>query len=307
MMIKCIKRIAIFIALALFLTGSAVFHSQTVWAASEKSCTLVPGKKKAVQLDGKGAAEKLLYTFKNEETERTDENGKYYKHILTLAINDETVFEERVTNAVPETIGDVYITDIDRSDGVKDIFIAMYNQEYVSKYDVLYYCRYRDGKFVKVQDLKKYLYSGVLNCFGETYMDNCHPWYGGLSHSIRASDKQLQIMVCGYTHLLNIDQGCYFHAMYPLKLKNGKLKKASEYPKGQIIEADFDGSMAVDCTFYKKPGSRQKAFVVKKGENVTISSYQFTDNKLYIKAVNNHKTAGWCSGKVFVYAGTLHA
>jgi len=190
-----------------------------------------------------------------------------------------------------------------------DIFIAMYDKEYVSKYDVLYYCQYRDGKFVKVQDLKKYLHSGVLDCFGKSDMGNCHVWYGGLSKSISTSgDKKLQVIVCGFTDISDADWGGYFHGNFVLKLKNGKLKKAYTNPEGKIIECDFKGGIAKKCTFYIKPGSSKKSFSGKKGEAVTISGYKYINNKLYIKVVNKNKAEGWVSGKkIFKNTGTLHA
>ena len=191
--------IPVLLSAALFITGNKIFIPQTVHAASVKSYDLTPGEQKEIQLDGKGAKEKIMYTF--EDTETTEYDEKYYKHTLTLTINGDVVFEESVTKLYnPETNGDVYITDIDKSDNVMDIFIAMYDKEYVSKYDVLYYCQYRDGEFVKVQDLKKYLYSGVLDCFGKSDMGNCHVWYGVLSKTIRTSgDKKLHFIVCGFT------------------------------------------------------------------------------------------------------------
>ncbi len=304
--------IPVILSAALFITGNKIFIPQTVHAASVKSYDLTPGEQKEIQLDGKGAKEKIMYTFEDTGTGETDEyyDEEYYKHTLTLTINGDVVFEESVTNLFnPETNGDVYITDIDKSDNVMDIFIAMYDKEYVSKYDVLYYCQYRNGKFVKVQDLKKYLYSGVLDCFGKSDMGNCHVWYGGLSKSISTSgDKKLQVMVCGFTDISDADWGGYFHGNFALKLKNGKLKKAYTNPEGSIIQCDFDGGLASKCTFYNKPKSNKKAFTIKKGKPVKISGYKYIKNKLYIKVVNKNKAEGWVSGKkIFKSTATLHA
>ena len=305
------KIIPVLLSAILFITGNTVFIPQTVNAASVKSYALTPGKQKEIQLDGKGAKEKIMYTFEDEGTGETNEyDEEYYKHTLALTINGDVVFEESVTKLYnPETKGDVYVTDIDKSDNVMDIFVAMYDKEYVSKYDVLYYCQYRDGEFVKVQDLKKYMYSGVLDCFGKSDMGNCHVWYGGLSKSISTSgDKKLNVIVCGFTDISDADWGGYFHGNFTLKLKNGKLQKAYKYPEGNIIQCDFDGGLSTKCTFYNKPGSSKKAFTAKKGETVKISGYRYIKNKLYIKAINKNKAEGWISGKkIFKNTGTLHA
>lgn len=204
--------------------------------------------------------------------------------------------------------GDVYITDVDKSDDVMDIFIAMYDKEYISKYDVLYYCQYKNGKFEKVQDLRKYLCSGVLDCFGKSDMGNCHVWYGGLPKSISTSgDKQLQVIICGLTDISDTGLG-YFHGNFALKLKNGKFKKASANPEGKILECDFKGGLISKCIFYIKPGNSKKAFTAKKGENVTITGYKYIKNKLYIKVLNKNNAEGWISGKrIFKSTGTLHA
>lgn len=311
MVLKPKKVISMLLVLTLFLTLNIVLIPQIAQAASVKSYVLTPGKQQEIQLDGKDAKEKIMYTFENIETGETDETDEsYYRHTLRLAINGDVVFEESVTKLFhPETKGDVYITDIDTSDNVMDIFIAMYDNEYISKYDVLYYCQYRNGEFVKVQDLKKYLYSGVLDCFGKSDMGNCHVWYGGLPKSISTSgDKQLQVIVCGFTDISDASWGGYFHGNFSLKLKNGKLKKAYTYPEGDIIQCDFNGGLASKCTFYTKPGSEKKAFTAKKGEAITISGYKYIKGKLYIKVINKSKTAGWVSGKkIFKNTGTLHA
>ena len=66
-----------------------------------------------------------MYTFKDEGTGETNEyDEEYYKHTLALTINGDVVFEESVTKLYnPETKGDVYITDIDKSDNVMDILL----------------------------------------------------------------------------------------------------------------------------------------------------------------------------------------
>lgn len=308
---KAKKIISALLSAILFMTGTTIFIPQTAHAESVKSYTLTAGKQKVIQLDGKGAKEKIKYTVKDAATGETNEyEQEYYQHTLALTINGDVVFEESVTDSItPETKGDVYITDIDKSDNVMDIFIAMYDMEYISKYDVLYYCQYRDGKFVKVQDLKKYLYSGVLDCFGKGFNDNCHVWYGGLAKSISTSgDKKLDIIVCGVTNMSDTDWGGYFHGNFTLKLKNGKLKKAYKYPEGDIIESDFYGKLSKNCSFFIKPESSKKAFTAKKGESVSILGYRFIKNKLYIKVKNKNNVEGWISSKkIFMNAGTLHA
>lgn len=62
-----------------------------------------------------------------------------------------------------------------------------------------------------------------------------------------------------------------------------KAKKAYKYPKGSIVECDFGGELVSSCTFYKNAGSREKAFTVEKGETVTICSYRYIKNQLYVR------------------------
>lgn len=107
MVLKYKKIISILLIFTLFVTGNIFFNQQQTQAASVKNYILIPEKQKEIQLDGKGAKEKIVYTFEDTETGETNENDeKYYKHTLTLTINSDVVFEESVTKLFnPKTKG----------------------------------------------------------------------------------------------------------------------------------------------------------------------------------------------------------
>lgn len=65
MVFKSKKIIPVLLSAALFITGNMSFISQIVNTANAKSYALVSGEQKEIQLDGKDAKEKIMYSFSN--------------------------------------------------------------------------------------------------------------------------------------------------------------------------------------------------------------------------------------------------
>lgn len=265
---------------------------QAAPAAGPNSYVLEEGKPQTIQLDGKGAKERIRYEW-SEST---------YFYSLDLYINDEKVagFENTERDVA---VGDVRILDIDPSDKTKDIFVRTYGSGGWSPATNFYYCRYENGKFKIVQNLKKLLEKELkglpaIKEIGSNYHEGCF--------LDSYSDSTFTIMICG-----NSKQIGYFHALYPLELKNGKLKAngktplmgiaescALKYAKSQdengIFQIKYLAKLKKGCTFYTEPGGKKVAFKAKKGTKFKKSLYgALVKGRLYIGVQKENGKIGW--------------
>lgn len=302
---KILKKAILSSCLVLSLTAGVLgSFPQKVSAAVSQSYYLEKGKAQNIQLDGKGAKEKIKYTLKSSRNNEGEWPEKY-DNVFSLYINNKCVYTKKTVTEQRQGTASIYIADVDNSDNILDIFIGLYSEQYSSEYDVLDYYQYKNGKFKKIQDLKKYLDSGILDCVKKNGMAENH--YHSSNSFQTSGDKNLKIEICSNSNAIGS-----FHGKYTLKLKNGKFVKATTYPSGEIREHASMGIATKSATFYTTAGGKKKAFSVKKGDRVHLSEYKYIKNTLYIKAEKNGKV-GWVKDVpdserfLFEADGVIHA
>lgn len=307
------KRIVSAFLVGMLVTGAWCSFAQPVSAAA-KAYVLKEGKTQSVQLDGKGAKEKLRYEIAVEEKE--DGGETRYLNQFTLYLNGAAVYKKSITTEYrrnydspteeyQKLYGDVYIGSVDKTRKVMDIFIAIYDRPYTSAYEVLDYCRYENGKFKKVQDLNSYLYQTLSKQIGGLTKVNKDKFcyfhaMDRIEDSLNATGKnELLVTICLPDNNYKADKAMgVYHASYALKLKNGKLVKKYNKAHGAMNEGAF---MIENVTFYTKPGGTKKAFVAKTDEMVYFVEYQYIGDVLYLKAENNSGKQGWTKANEMSY------
>lgn len=317
------------LAICLLVVGIVSGLEQPVSAAA-KNYELVEGKTLTIQLDGKGAKEKIKFEVESEEIpDMVDELGDpVFHNILTIYVNGKSVYETQADTDRFAAVGQMYVTSIDNSDKVRDIFVAMTGNVYVGEYSLLEYCRFENGQMEKKQDLKNYLdktlpkdicgipKKGEYLYYHSMYELGKSVWTNG--------DKELMVTIdlpTVYDRNVSGELLCYgeFHADYALKLKNGKLVKRDKVPHGSIHTSEFRTSKEqaiVDkpAVFYTSIDGSKKAFTVKKRETVYLNEYKYVTGVLYLKGENQKKNSwgievpsgksGWIeSSKFYGYTG----
>ena len=273
------KRVASgFLVICLLVVGIVSGLEQPVSAAA-KSYVLEEGKSESIQLDGTGNKEKIRFELQ--------------EGVFALYINDEEVYKKNST----AQCSDVYIGSIDKNREVLDIVIALYSQSYTGNYDVVDYCRYENGKFEKIQDLKKYLNTTLEKQIGtfetEDQTNYCyfHPMYSIKESMLMNGKDELKVTLCLPCSKEDAKNGFgTYHADYTLKLKNGKLVKKYSTPKGSMNECVY---MMGVTKFYTTPGGTKKAFTAKANEDVYFVEYKYIKSKLFLKAENRSGKTGW--------------
>lgn len=276
----------------ILVTGLAFTKPEEVRAASQQNYTLAEGEKLQVQLDGTGAEESVLYEWSNKDL--------YY--YLDLYINGEKVASFK--NSEPGTcLGDVYITDIDTTDSVKDIFVLTYGSGSCGEITTLYYCRYENGKFKRVQNLKRYLNKKL----------KVMPEYEEIQSNLHHMSLTTQFITIGYGYMFftvccSSKQLGYFHTSLELTLSNKKLKLSGDYLYGSVKDSGAEqleeigtnayklvsaGKLKSKCTFYREPGGKKVAFTAKKGTSFEFLLYEFVDGELYIGVETSKGNVGW--------------
>lgn len=316
-----------FLVICLLVVGIVGGLKQPVLAAA-KSYVLEKGKTHTIQLDGKGAKEKIRFEVESEEIpDKVDSLGDpVFHNILTVYVNGKSVYETQAETDRFAAVGQMYVTSIDNSDKVRDIFIAMTGNVYVDTYSLLEYCRFENGKMEKKQDLKKYLDQtlpkDICGIQKKEYL-YYHSMYD-LDKSVWTNgNKELMVTIdlpSVFDRNYPDEWLCFgeFHADFALKLKNGKLVKRDKAPHGSI-HAYFrtnteDAIVDKAAVFYTSINGAKKAFTVKKGQTVYLSEYKYVNGVLYLKGESQKKNSwgieapsgntGWIeSSKFYGYTG----
>lgn len=303
---KILKKVMVSSCVVLSLIASVLgtFPQKASAAVTSKTYYLEKEKTQKIQLDGKGEKEKVKYTLKSTRNNEGEWPEKY-DNVFSLYINNKRVYTKETVSEQKQGAATVYITDVDKSDKILDIFIGLHSERYASEYNSLDYCQYKNGKFKKVQDLKKYLDSGILDDIKKNGMAEHH--YHSTNSFITYGDKKVKMEICSKSGILGD-----FHGTYTLKLKNGKFVKATTYPEGDIKECNYIGQAVRSAVFYTTPGGSKKAFSIKKGDRVFLKEYKYTKKALYISVEKNGKI-GWIKdipdskNPIFVFDGVIHA
>lgn len=318
-----------FLVICLLVVGIVGGLKQPVSAAA-KSYVLEKGKTHTIQLDGKGAKEKIRFEVESEEIpDQVDSLGDpVFHNILTVYVNGKSVYETQAETDRFAAVGQMYVTSIDNSDKVRDIFIAMTGNVYVDTYSLLEYCRFENGKMEKKQDLKNYLDKTLpkditdIPDIPEIY-NNSYTFYHSmwdLDRSICTSGNKELLILIDLPGIYASDFG-QFHADYALKLNDGKLVKKNKIPQGKCGEIGKGRSSSgeyvkVDkkSVFYASIGSSKQVFTVKKGGTVYLKEYKYVNGVLYLKGESQKKNSmgievpsgktGWIeSSKFYGYTG----
>ena len=286
---------------------AAVAGSQEPVSAAVKSYVLQEGKTATIQLDGKGAKEKIKFVVQSEQNpDKLNSFGSpTYHNTMTLYVNDTAVYEREADTQRLEATGQVYVTLIDKNDKVRDIFVALTEHAYTGEYLVLDYCRYNSGKMKKTQDIKKYL-DEVLPKDMKGISKECEKYY--YYHSMNSLDESLQtsgnrelFITIDLPSANNQDTFGEYHAEYALKLKNGKLVKKYNDAKGNMN--DF-ATIVKKAKFYTVAGGTKTVFTAKSSEDIYLVEYKCMKNKLYIKGQNKDGKEGWiCSENLNAFTG----
>lgn len=303
MKIKWKQLLAVMLAVSIWVIGATVETAQPVLAAT-KSYVLTEGVTQNVQLDGKGAKEKIKFVVESEENpDKLNRFGKpTYHNSIAVYVNNNIVYETKADTEYSEAIGQVYVTTIDKNDTVRDIFIALTSSTYTGKYLSLDYCRYANGKMKKIQNLKNYLDQTLVKDIAdipEEYKDSYIYYHSmdQIDQSLWATGNKeviLTIDLPGYNN--NVDYGTY-HADYALKLKNGKLVKRDSVPNGKVHvyynhESTYEWvNVTGKAVFYTTPGGTKKAFSVKDNSVVFIEEYKYINGVLYLKGERTKKNS----------------
>lgn len=322
-------------------------QSQETSAEPIEMIKLREGEAQKVQLDG--TEETIEYTVSRTENKEEDEDvkGNYqyqFNDTFKLMIDGNCVYKAELSNLIDWAVDEygeyqvrdgefeqVGITDIDTSDGAKDIFIYLHTTEE----SYLYRLQYKDGKIIQKEDVVKSLNAitapkqmafmvdgywwegGIYNNY-VTVRETINPTYvnGEWTYSGDAEQETVDLLTTtgdGTAQwLICIGEdavGC-IHGRVKLKLQNGKLKLASKNVTGEILETGISGAVNKKMIVYTVAGGSKTAFVAKKGEAVQLISYTFKNNTLYIKVKNKAGKTGWIGKKQygsFYYDGTLHA
>lgn len=279
-----------------------------VQAANKPSITKIKvNTTTKIQMDGKGAKEKVKLTVNNE---KTTEEG--YASTVTLIINGKEIFKNSYNMEWSKPKVELVVTDIKTSDKYKDLFLAVYDSEWYGTYQELIRVTYKNGKASTDRLLKtlKSIKSPKTNdkfydMSGRGYMLNPIESCKGLTKgdlTVTGNDT-VKWHICLYTGTAD-----YLHGYITLTLKSGKLK-AINYPSGTIEETGISGKLKKNITIYKSAGSSKKVTTVAKGRKIKLMEFKYVNKKLYVK-VRYGKKSGWVSQnalKALEWDGTLHA
>lgn len=108
---------------------------------------LEPGETQSIQLDGKGAEEKIRYEVTGKE--KVEEG---YKSVITVTVNGKTVFKKTVLNTNRLISPNAYI-HFPRENGNASL-IQLYDNGYIEEDDFELNCQYKDGKWKVLTEQK---------------------------------------------------------------------------------------------------------------------------------------------------------
>lgn len=341
------KKVAMFLAVIMAFLAVVPFSAPETVSAAKKVAPIVlrPNKVKEVQLDGKGKKEKLLCTFTREKLSEKNER-KFYRVNYCFTIDDREIFKKSWIEDGATMDYDrrqIVVTDIDKNDGRKDIFMDFYACDQESEYNNngesddsereeisgKYRYQYVDGKIKVKENLEKTINSWKLPKVVTDRWDfqmqlvgveeeKYSPYYKNGEWKYKNSksvQKNYQITTVGdgtakWAVCLDVDKIGYIHGTITLKLKNNKLQLKSKSLSGDILETGCSGAVDKKMTVYKTAGGKIPAFIVPAKTAVSFVSYKIVNNKVYVKVKNSNGKIGWISEKemkCLYFDGTLHA
>ncbi|MCM1283155.1 MAG: hypothetical protein NC180_02360 [Muribaculaceae bacterium] len=288
---------------------SVIFMPETLQAKSVPiSYLITAGQSQMVRFNGeKGEKSVRVELLSEEDTVNLNSWKKpTYHNTLYIYIDDSKVYECKIDTSDNPAIGEVYVTNMDKTKKAKDIFVAISEYEYAGDLLVIDYCTYESGSIVKRQDLKSYLDSELTDLAKSNEWGPYHTVYGLQNLLFTRGDNKLNVSICGMSNQLG-----YFHGTYTLKYKNKKFAGSSTI-QGEINEITTPGELQVAKTFYTKANGTTKAFSAKKGDTVEVLKYKYVNHSLYIQVENSKGKTGWIKDSdESVFStwgyGTLHA
>jgi hypothetical protein len=321
---KWIYRIAVILAVLSF---AVIGGRERVSAATVKQIELKNGVAKKVQLDDGEEKEELYFKLSGKKISKEDDITTY-KCKFQITINGNAVVEETWKTDFYLYDSDdwryyclkhaVVVTDIDRSDGAKDILYMIDN--------TVYRMQYRDGEIVVKENISEMLEAlklpdSVVDLYAisnSSYVDmglgtrqnesikleyKNGKWryvkdkdLGTISQLMTSGDGTADWVICVYEY----DLSCV-HVALPLILKDNALQLATKTISGDVLEIYRDGSVTKTITVYTTAGGTKKAYTVKKNDAVQILSYKFVKNKLYLRVKNKNGKLGWIGNKQYKY------
>ena len=256
---KRIKKISCMIMLLLVILGTAVgFSGKTVQAAAGVSRNLRNNRVYKYDLDGNRKTDRIVL-----KTRRSGYNisGVFY-------VNGKKVY------SLPKTD-----------------------------------CDYAGYRIITLANGKRFIYA---------WTEGPNP--GISSHRILQYHKGKMKTVCILTNLMKNYQGASYVSWYPnsgitvsgnsIKVRFVSMNWTTgameyvipyKYKNGTLVRSGYSGYFSQSRTFkvskqfstYKKPGSRSRAFVVRKRENVIIDKYYIKKGKLYLQVRRSNGQTGW--------------
>lgn len=196
--------ILLIIFLGISTIGSVSVHPKA--AATSEPKELKPNVTYSYDLDGDGKKEKIKYTFKYTYSEILDYNKPLE---VWLYIDGKKKFSKSISNAY---YGSYSITDLDKKDGRKDLFLMASGDSDGLKYSVIQ--QYQNKKIKNLSTIKgKYGYAQLTEIGGISQVD------GKGNFSIYAD-----------TPILLFDMGSYWcHVPFTIKNQKVQYKKTNIY------------------------------------------------------------------------------
>jgi hypothetical protein len=296
-------------------------------AKAQKNIVVKPGVTTKIQLDGKGKTESIYWNYSVVKVP-TSKPSQYdlpgmevydYTTTTTIKINGkvvDTIVHKAIRGWEEESKNvELVVTDVNTKDKLKDIFFGQNSGLWAGEYKELRHYQYSKGK------VKKDNFLNVLKSVktpksydGSTKKANLLESCKGLSKDMNTTGNgTLNWHVCLQESYIG-----YAHGFVPLQLKSYKIKLKSSSPSGTIYEVgcvDYKTKkmkVTAATTFYKKAASKSVSFKAKVGDQGTLKSFQYINNKLYLKFVTTKGKSGWLPAakittNTFYLGGTLHA
>lgn len=271
-------------------------------AATVKNIVVKEGKRnaKSIQLDGKGAKEKIYYTEKKTLNKQMSIYSNYYNVETSVYINNKQVFKKKLKGISEYNNTELIITDISTKDKVKDILIGNHYKSWCGDYQYLYHYQYSNKKLSKTDDVLKTLKKLQNKTPQNPWSD--WPYEVCCADSIKimaenfvtVGDGKVQTAVCIAPRNGGSNWLGYAHGTTYLKLdKNGKLVPVGSMPAGTIETTGNGVSSSTTLVIqtdngkkiagYKNPGDKKSYLKISSGSRVKILAYKYSGKKLYIQ------------------------
>lgn len=277
--IKNISRLTVI----MLVMGIVIFFPQKVKAAEKNICeTLKESKTYYYNLDQKGKKESIKITSSSKMYEVDHQICHDWK--VTVTVNKKAIYDKKFERYRGDSPVKVMVTDADKQDKQMELLImegdSMY-LDWTADIKHIYYYQYKNGNVKCKQDLAAIVKKGIPNIY------NLH---GMKKNAFLATsgNKEMYAKLC-----LEIPNFDYVHFKIKLVLENGKFVRlsAKEYT---LIDGMLMFTMKRNMVTYTKPGGKEKAFTIKKGEAVgPCRIYLGKNKKIYLKVKDKNGRMGY--------------